>query len=428
MRESEAFRRLGFVRLGDYAVERLGISHRTAQELMRMERALLTLPLTASAYERREISSGHIRVLTRVASPVDEAMWVTRARRMGLRRLGRLAAAAVQRRNEFAGESVASAAVVPSSRSHADKSEPGLPPLEIEAPAWIASMWRETKVLIRRLSGSLLPAGACLDSLLAEAAGGGWSTGAPGGEILHESACVGPARESSGTCRERWSPPHVAPGAEGASLAACGPPDKRSNAKEDEPLPDARDLDRELRLLVTARQREEARLADELAACRRWEGFRSAGYESLEAYALDRCGLSTRRVYYLLALHQSLVRLPALRRALLAGRLTLRQTLLVAKGAAPATAQAWIRRAEAVTLRRLEDEIEFWLHLRDVRNEVWRLLRGRPLPEGTTRKRGGRRGSTRRWRGTAGDAPCRDADPWEAESCTSTMSCSGTDQ
>ena len=52
MRDQEAFRALGFVRLGDYVAERLGLGQRTAQELMRVERALEGLPLAAAAFER----------------------------------------------------------------------------------------------------------------------------------------------------------------------------------------------------------------------------------------------------------------------------------------------------------------------------------------------------------------------------------------
>jgi hypothetical protein len=47
-----------------------------------------------------------------------------------------------------------------------------------------------------------------------------------------------------------------------------------------------------------------------------------------------------------------------------------------------ATVEAWMKRAEGVTLRRLEDEVEYVQHLRETRPEVWWLLEGGPLPEG----------------------------------------------
>jgi hypothetical protein len=325
---------------------------------------------------------------------------------MGVRRLGRIATAARKERDEGVVSTPSASSGAASISVSVEETEAPRPLLEIEAPAWIAAMWRETKTLIRRVAGSALPAGACLDALLAEAAGGGWLSGedpsaaidragstdveAPGGD-LHESASAGPAvgqlhgPASAGPPIER--PAHDY-GTRSGQVAARrsdeaspigpghqGPEDDRSAAE-------AGALDRELRSLATARQRGEARLAAELAACRRWESYRSRGYESIESYALDRHGLSARRMYYLLALHRDLAVLPALGRAFLSGRVTLRQALLIAKVASPATIMAWVRRAEAVTLRRLEDEIEFWTHLREVRHEVWRLLRGRPLPDG----------------------------------------------
>lgn len=69
IRRHELYRPLGFVRLGDYVHENLGISYRGAQELMRADEALESLPLAAAAFMAGEITSGHIRVVSRVASP-----------------------------------------------------------------------------------------------------------------------------------------------------------------------------------------------------------------------------------------------------------------------------------------------------------------------------------------------------------------------
>lgn len=133
---------------------------------------------------------------------------------------------------------------------------------------------------------------------------------------------------------------------------------------------------------MTHRQRGESALADHLACIRADRGYLVAGHRSLEEYAGRRLGLSQRQMYYLLALHRTLERLAALRRAFLAGRLTVRQALLVGRVASRETAEPWIRRAETITLRRLEDEVEYWELLRDERPEVWERLRGGPLPEG----------------------------------------------
>jgi hypothetical protein len=111
-------------------------------------------------------------------------------------------------------------------------------------------------------------------------------------------------------------------------------------------------------------------------------GYRDHGYASLEAYAMDRLGLSHGALYNLLALGRRLDALPPLRAAFLEGRLTARQASLLGNVATVVSVDAWIRRAERVTLRRLEDEVEDVQHLREARPEVWWLLDGGPLPEG----------------------------------------------
>jgi hypothetical protein len=145
---------------------------------------------------------------------------------------------------------------------------------------------------------------------------------------------------------------------------------------------DPRALDTELRRLVTERQRQEAALAAHLRSVgiERW--YRFEGFASLEEYASERFGLSSRRLYYLLSLHKTLECLPSLCEAFIEGRLTLKQTLLVGKVAEPATVQGWIRRAASITLRRLEDEVEFWLQLRESRPDAWETLEGGPIPDG----------------------------------------------
>jgi len=132
----------------------------------------------------------------------------------------------------------------------------------------------------------------------------------------------------------------------------------------------ARDLDIRLREIVRVRQHLEAEMASRLAAARAAESWYVHGCFSLAEYAREHLGVSERQMYYLLA------------RAHVTGRLTLRQTLLIGRVATKAMTSEWVRRAERVTLRRLEDEVEYYDHLREVRPEVWRLLEEGPLPEG----------------------------------------------
>src|SRR5262249_10000028 len=128
--------------------------------------------------------------------------------------------------------------------------------------------------------------------------------------------------------------------------------------------------------------RRQVDLAEHLPLVALDRGYRDEGFSSLEEYALDRFGLPPRTFYRLLALGRAFRSLPALRREFLSTRLTGRQAVLLGSVATSLTIEAWLRRARSVTLRRLEDEINFWTHLRNTRPNVWSLLHGAPLPEG----------------------------------------------
>lgn len=389
LRDHQLFLQLGFARLGDYVAERLGMSLRTAQELIRVAEALSRLPRTATAYEAGEISSGHVRVVCRVATPESEEIWLVRARRMDVRALARCAAGHIEQ------ESPASADVT----GPLSDNEPALAPLRISAPVWLIRWWRDTVTLAQRLVGSAIPSGAALELIVAEsvdsgrgladpdqpgsfsAAAGGRCIGtreAPDVTSLGQPSPASPP--SSGALQvESGAAPRSAGLLHGEYAAAGRPADAATSAG---PVPDARVLDARLKALATARQRAEASIADRLACARVARSFLLEGCGSMEHYALRRFGLSPRRMYYLLSLHRTLERLPELRRAYLGGSLTLRQTLLLGRVASRRTAPAWIRRAASITLRRLEDEVNYWELIRDERPEVWEKLAGGPLPEG----------------------------------------------
>ena len=75
-----AYRRLGFVRLGDYTRERLGISARTLESAAWVAAQLEALPAIGAAFARGEFTWTHVRLLCGVACPGDEVTWLARAR------------------------------------------------------------------------------------------------------------------------------------------------------------------------------------------------------------------------------------------------------------------------------------------------------------------------------------------------------------
>ena len=65
--------RLGYVRLRDYAVERLGLSARQVQDLAHVDRELRRLPGIDAAFVAGRLTWTKARLLCRVATPESEA-------------------------------------------------------------------------------------------------------------------------------------------------------------------------------------------------------------------------------------------------------------------------------------------------------------------------------------------------------------------
>src|SRR2546422_9372650 len=74
-----AHQRLAFVRLDDYARERLGLSGRELQDLGRVAERLTVLPTIARAFAEGTLSWSHLRLLVAVAPPQSETAWRPRA-------------------------------------------------------------------------------------------------------------------------------------------------------------------------------------------------------------------------------------------------------------------------------------------------------------------------------------------------------------
>jgi hypothetical protein len=95
LREAEAleiWRPLGMVSALDYMERVLGYAPRTAQERLRVARALGNLPLLTAALTADELAFSAVRELTRVATPGTEAAWIAAARGKNLRQIEELVA------------------------------------------------------------------------------------------------------------------------------------------------------------------------------------------------------------------------------------------------------------------------------------------------------------------------------------------------
>jgi HNH endonuclease len=95
LREAEAlqiWRPLGMVSALDYLERALGYAPRTAQDRLRVARALGALPELTAALASGELTFSAVRELTRVATPATEAAWTAAATDKNLRQIEELVA------------------------------------------------------------------------------------------------------------------------------------------------------------------------------------------------------------------------------------------------------------------------------------------------------------------------------------------------
>src|SRR5947208_8988566 len=148
-----AHQRLGFVRLDDFARERLGLSGRELQELARVAQRLEALPALARAFAQGALSWSHLRLLVSVATPDTEAAWLARARGESVRALE--AAIAATR------------GVPPDPDERAvDGESPGR--FHLRCPRRVRRLWHHATELASRMSGARLPAWRAAEAIAAE--------------------------------------------------------------------------------------------------------------------------------------------------------------------------------------------------------------------------------------------------------------------
>src|SRR6266404_5150881 len=202
-----AYRRIGFVRLSDYARERVGLSARTLQYAAWVANRLDALPRVADAFNRSDLSWAQVRAICTVARPRDQDEWLARARDSNVDELERAVAAA---RRNAADAADSDARDADAADSHArdadaadsdardadgghtdsadrnstigDRCEPddddgtidGEPAVRwrIACPARVRALWRRARELASRMAGGQLPAWRAAEIIAAEAFSG----------------------------------------------------------------------------------------------------------------------------------------------------------------------------------------------------------------------------------------------------------------
>ncbi len=386
------YRPLGYVRLGDYLTERLGMSLRRCQAILRLERLLAGFPRLARALEAGEVSVSNVEIAAAAATPETEGAWLERARRLPLDTLREAARPAVSSSERAACESAVPApAASTSAASPIEQDEPGRI-VSFNAPAAVLATWHWTLDLVRKVAGQQEPAWRCVEFLAAEFLSGVPDSAGDRPASLDPHSCVsrpgrfdsapdvspapptsspdGPVTPptgvpdpSPGDCQgmSAWLDASAAVREALASIGASADPEVilsgRAAASDGDDECDAWELDARLRRVVRLRQSLAWRQGKLLATFAALRLHRDLGFANFDDWVADRLAMSPRRARYLASLVRRLHDLPLLADAYRRGLVSWCQARLLVRVVQPATQSPWIRYARQVTVRRLEDAL-----------------------------------------------------------------------
>lgn len=377
--------RLGFVRLADFARERLGLSGRQLQDLAHVDAALARLPAVEAAFLNGALSWSKARLLCRVAEPGDEATWVAFARRVPVRALER----EVRTVDRGALEYGALAGDEDGARAYPRET------IDVRCSGAVNGKWWRAQQLARQVAGERLTRWECMEAVVGEvlSAAPGIAAGAESGAGGEARAPVpsGEARGTADVCADQGPLAHGDSAAVAADVCAGQSPATGSEAKptpaaepEAAALPvfllplvaglehaDAFALDARLRRVVALEQRSWAEAGALLARASAERLHVAAGFTSFEGWARECLGVSPRKTRALLRLERAGDVCPALRAAYRDGRLSWVQAhalvpLVVADETVP-WREGWITHAQRVSVRRLEEDVDRALSLGTLR-------------------------------------------------------------
>ncbi len=357
-----AIDRLGFVRLSDYARERLGVSAATLRSAAWLVTRLDELPAVSTAYDRSELSWAKARAICAVAVAADEEHWLALARRSTVETLERLVARAKHPDGVPAD---------PDGDANEIDGEPAVR-WRFVCPARVRALWRRALELASRAAGEPLPDWRAAEIVAAEG-----SSGRPAGMSLGDRAVLEAlrlARRARRRVSEAVGRDVVTRHGERAAVDALptfalvgDEPSAAAPVPADAaPAPsDAFSLDARLTEAMRVLRTIEPRIGRLLSVIIDHRFYSSLGCPSFDDYARERLGISARKAWALRKLEKATRRSAEFDRAYRDGRLSWVRALALLPVLERSTASAWVERAESVTVRRLCDEVDWVLASRD---------------------------------------------------------------
>ena len=409
---------LGFVRLSDYARQRLGLASRTLEEDALVVRSLAQLPLLRAALESQSLSWTNVRMLVRAATPSNEEALLELTAGMTTRELERFLTGCSARADAGTGAGAGPFVLSPSLSSAGAEigGVPDGPPPDLseQETRWDITLsrsgrrlWRVATELAQRCAGSPLAQSDVLELVCAEAISGrptspGEKRWIPEADAIQErlllrhrhgelaaersieafraetgvvegfawlgaaAANPGPAVTLDRLLDGVADPPNGQPGAtvlgDIRANSTARPLDGECAAPNVPAGVDAFELDRRLRELRLAVQRVDAQMASLLRIGADRRLFRELGFASVKLYVESRLGISSRKAWSLIAIERASWRCcTALREAWRLGHISHLAASTLLPVLSERHGRAWVQRATEVTLRRLHDEVAWAL-------------------------------------------------------------------
>jgi hypothetical protein len=368
--DRRAWERLGYARLCDYAVERLGLSARSVQSLARVGRAFYGRPALEQALVSGRLGWTKVRLLAGLpAAEEDEARWIARAERVSAESLAR------QVRAVDRGSVEAGAADDASRRSRL---------LEVRCTPEVRWKWATARGVASRAAGHMLPLAEAAELIAAEVL-----SALPVDETAHVDEVEGedavapsgdPVGASDAELRPGWERP--------AASALTGVDAELRRLLDGVEDADAFGLDERLRRALVRERRLEARIAPLLVLVWGRGVHRALGFTTREGYARERLGMDATRARALVRLERACAETPPLAHAWRTGALSwVKAALLVPLVSADPLGRfvpGWVSWAGRVTVRRLREDAERALAVAETDPEAFRRDGGLP-PEARRR-------------------------------------------
>jgi hypothetical protein len=360
MVESEAWERIGYARLSDYAAERLGLSARWVRSLALAGEAFRARPRLEKALGTGTLGWTKVRLLASLPRDEKPDDWIARARRVTTEQLSKMVRAvdrgSLDRHMEDADEAT--------SRSRW---------FEVRCSPEVRWKWYAARGAASRTAGRMLSLTDAAELIAAEVL-----SYLPVDERSDHETCD----EADASWARPDEPVEMTVASEGADTGPWRPCGELEMFLAGLEHADPFELDDRIRRVLSMEQRLDARIGPLLV--RVWDGWahRALGYSTREAYARERLGMDPTRARALVRLERAAAASESFAEAYRSGSLSAVKAgvlvPLVSVDPLGRFMEAWVAWAKRVTVRRLREDVEWALALEDTDPVAFRRSGGLP--------------------------------------------------